>query len=964
MPLSVHTHPRTEVLEEAFLAELRRIRGSDPLAPVWIITPTRRLGRALQRRLAEAGGAVLGVEFLELLGFAQRIAARLPVRENAALRSVAERLLVRHALADCGETRLLAFDGAESSLVPAFRALREGGVDGARAVDAARAVETAAPPPLVLRVFAAWRERVEAAQLDDDYALPARIESALAAGAPGLPHVVLFGFSELVGRWRRMVAALARVHPVVLFAHAPGAEAAVGLEASGAMLGDLCRLAGAGPKAIRRLPGAATVPSALLAHLARRGPAGELEEAFRQARRWHREGLPLARIGIVARTLEPYAPWLRPTAARLGMESVLDASVGSPLARHPAAAGLRRALGRRVAADDAFGQALDSCGSDEVVAGALRKAWAAARQAMLVRRPGDPEFPVLLAQALDAQSLPIGGGNGLAVLDAQQARGLRFARTVLLGFHQGGWPLPPREDPWLDETRRAQLQALGCTATELPDRAAARADEHLLLQLALRTAEDGLLVLRQHADQAGSRVAASTALDALRRHLGAAADLGKPSIASADPLAKAARHVGEGCADPGTAAAALAVGGPAAARAQQLADRQELVAARLGPAPGWIGVVDAREPGAMRFDGVVPPREDFALLREPVGPTRLEAYGRGPLGYFFEKLLAVPPRETRRLPGPPALDLGTAVHAVLETAWNSAAGADPRPLLAATAAAFEDFVAPLFARAQRTDEREAARYLERECTRWRGFLQAFVGWDHARVVGGLKDRSVGHAPMRLDTLETERELAAELELSGMRAPFAGKADRILRDGSGEGRVTDWKTGKSADASKLTPLLQGERAQLALYLLVAEAAGMGLNAAEAIGVNPDFDYTESASVGKWASALRPDQWAAAREGLLETVAVLFTHCRRGHFCATRKPGDRSEHGPKWDGWFATQRIGHDPTLDRIAAFEPWQDLLALHQKTSGRKKDCSDGRLMLADVRAYQAGEQAEEAALP
>ena len=50
--------PFQPTLESAWLEALPRLRGADPLAPVWVLVPSRFLGLHLVRLAARAGGAV------------------------------------------------------------------------------------------------------------------------------------------------------------------------------------------------------------------------------------------------------------------------------------------------------------------------------------------------------------------------------------------------------------------------------------------------------------------------------------------------------------------------------------------------------------------------------------------------------------------------------------------------------------------------------------------------------------------------------------------------------------------------------------------------------------------------------------------------------------------------------------------------------------------------------------------
>jgi ATP-dependent helicase/nuclease subunit B len=71
--LKVVAHPDPFVLEGELLDRVASAQADDPLAPVLIVVPTRRLAEHVQRRLAEKAGARLGVHVLPYRGLVLRI---------------------------------------------------------------------------------------------------------------------------------------------------------------------------------------------------------------------------------------------------------------------------------------------------------------------------------------------------------------------------------------------------------------------------------------------------------------------------------------------------------------------------------------------------------------------------------------------------------------------------------------------------------------------------------------------------------------------------------------------------------------------------------------------------------------------------------------------------------------------------------------------------------------------------
>ena len=521
---------------------------------------------------------------------------------------------------------------------------------------------------------------------------------------------------------------------------------------------------------------------------------------------------------------------------------------------------------------------------------------------------------------------------------------------VLIGFHQGSIPLPRREDGWLTDSLCALLNRQQVTVTPLPTRESERLDEHLLLQLALRTPIEEIAVLRQRADAGGSALAESPARQELEQFWGRA--LPELEDAPGDAATSAHRRAtGARAGDRGFRFSRRSgVRGPAMpARAPRTAAcwpvRCASAAAVLGRAPEWIATVDSPDPGALAFDGMVPSEGRLLGLRGRV--TRLEAYGRKPLAHFFRSVLGVEQREGVRQPGPLHHELGSAVHDVLEACWKEAAERRCAAPVEHLDAAFTQFVEPLFRTAGGPPGH--GPYLSHERTRWHDALTRFLEWDTRRLAEGWnkRDGHLGGGPMQVEARSVEVDLEQDLCFGEQELRLRGRIDRLLRSEDG-GRVSDYKTGSIADVSSPKGMLTADRIQTALYLLLVERAreepelAASLPAAceaEALRVHPDCDWSEStASKGGFASGIRADKWSALRPHVLETLEVLVHHLRAGHFPATLSPQDEPGDRAPWDGWFATMRLGHAPTLRRLAAHEPWHGLYALRAKSPGKPRN--------------------------
>jgi len=932
VPLSILAHPHPQALEPALLQAVEGLQRSDPCAPLWIVTPTRKLRHRAQALLARRAGSRLGIRFFEPPTLASALAP--PPDPARRLSPLQARILVRRALASTPRgAGLLRYSTTAGALLPAFHALEEAGIE---AVPPRKGLPPAAA--LALDVFPRWRALVREHGLEDDFDAALRAARGARRAKAALPPVFFFGFSELVGRWRRVVRALSESTAVTLFAHAAPPGTSPGHAAAE-------RLLAAFPEAAPSFAAqAAPPPPAHVAGREVRGPERELEEALIQVLDWAAGGTPLHEIAVIARGLETYLPYLGPLARRHGfLDSGLQGTPGParidspatlPLLRWPCARKLLEQAGRRPGDEKVLGEILSATPGETLQEG-LRKAWAMAENAHRL----DPQAPLaaLLREALELQGVrPFRdpGEGGLALLDFQQARGLSFSRVILLGFHQGGFPRTPREDGFLpDPVRRGLSQGL---ADPLPLREDQRADEHLMLALILRCAREELLVLRQRADADGRALAPSPAQPALEGFLGGGLDF-RP--VSSNPFLRARRRLATGRLAPEEAVLTLAGTRRPLARTADLAARLPELRETLGPALGWLKAVESHAPEDLRFDGAVEVEgRDFL---KGLSVTRLEAYGKSPLGFFFEKILDIPPRRGGKIPGPEPADLGSALHKVLEGTY-AGFGA----LVKKARKLFDEQVAPLF-----DGDAATAPFLAQECARWRDALARFLRWDAERLRNGLSRGNLAGPSWTLEPANLEREVQGILDLGGgLRLTLKGKIDRVLTEpGGSRARISDYKTGKVYGRYGAANSLQGTSLQNALYIFLLETgdAFRGRDwSAETVRISPECDYDVSASKGGYASAIKANDWADLREGIRETAAVLARHLARGHF-----PPFRTEKEP-WDGWFGTMRHGHGPTRERVEGWAPWRDLFLLAEKKKGKKN--GEGRaVLLAEVEALR-----------
>lgn len=124
-------------------------------------------------------------------------------------------------------------------------------------------------------------------------------------------------------------------------------------------------------------------------------------------------------------------------------------------------------------------------------------------------------LPGLLGALLGDVSYPdrAGATGGVCLIDAAQARGLRFRHVVVTGLEQGEFPGSPAADPYLPDTLRAELGLL-------PPRAPGTSESRLRFHAACAAAGERLALVRRYADDDGRDVAASPYWNETRRLLG------------------------------------------------------------------------------------------------------------------------------------------------------------------------------------------------------------------------------------------------------------------------------------------------------------------------------------------------------------------------------------------------------------------------------------------------------------
>ncbi len=359
----VWAHPDVMRLERELAARVRALRASpaDAFDPVLVLVPSRRQMLRTREMLAREAGALLGVEVLTHQALAYRLVEADPERPAPALASRALRETLVESLLEsrtesAKEGTLAGYVGehptAFGPLTGVLRELREAGVtaeDLERAGDGRYTAELAS----LLREYEEALARLAAAPAGwTDRAGLARLAARAALGGrvPTYRAVLQYGAYELIGMNLELVRALPAREPKVFLV--PGDVAApawrhslrfferhLGVTPRALPEDGEVRVFVSAARALREADtgadGAATRATAPIAFMHTQGPEAELNAAARAALRLVGDGVPPHEIGIVARTLDPYAA-LAETVFQRHLLPV-DSSATLPLSRHPKA---------------------------------------------------------------------------------------------------------------------------------------------------------------------------------------------------------------------------------------------------------------------------------------------------------------------------------------------------------------------------------------------------------------------------------------------------------------------------------------------------------------------------------------------------------------------------------------------------------------------------------------------------
>ncbi len=351
MKSTLLTAPDFFALEAELLNRIGAAKKADPLTPVLVVAPTNRLLWRIRRALLENGQAFLNLGLLNHRQLAQEIlrsagSAAPGVADEALLGG-----LLSETLASLPRPGLLvryarSYPGALASLRDTLTHLREANIDAAAAAPVLKGDELAG----IYRAYEKAIGVLETRHNLTDAAGLARRAAEAAPGAPLLAHAAAllhYGAYDLVQVHLDLLAAAGKSAPLTLLI--PGVSKGPAARYTEHFLETpLARLAEketfscssdswlgerfsalydetAAPQALpeRSWPEVATVA----------GARAEITFAARKCLTLHREGVPLSRIGVIARSLEMYGPLLETVFGAFGVP--FHTSWSRPLASAP-----------------------------------------------------------------------------------------------------------------------------------------------------------------------------------------------------------------------------------------------------------------------------------------------------------------------------------------------------------------------------------------------------------------------------------------------------------------------------------------------------------------------------------------------------------------------------------------------------------------------------------------------------
>ncbi len=436
-----------------------------------------------------------------------------------------------------------------------------------------------------------------------------------------------------------------------------------------------------------------------------------------------------------------------------------------------------------------------------------------------------------LAAALDEsiglQQCPRGRfrRNGVNLISVTAARGLRFPLVIIPGLDEGRFPARLSQDPLLLDGERRRIG----NPARLPLKSQRGEEERLLFDMAVRSAERRLVLLTSRLDESSGReripseffLRAAAAARGGHLSLQDLTETNVPGFRSVG-LERPAPPAGAVPVDRGEIRLRLVLSAPGreqAALASLAAAEPQLLAGPLAfDRARWSGKLTA-------FDGRLSEpalrawvAARFGAAAGPVSAGRIEEYARCPYLFYLRRVMGLRRWEEEETgDGLDPLKRGRCVHEILERFLRAVSPdglcrdslEDLWHLLEQTAIeALERFRPPGIV--DLVWELEAERLLR--------LLRNWLAHEKDRSGDGLRPAGFETPFGSLSRAEPRPDYV--VQAGRHRFAFRGRIDRVdLGDDGRRARVIDYKTGRLPESmvpSKRTPLMGGERIQIAVY----------------------------------------------------------------------------------------------------------------------------------------------------
>jgi ATP-dependent helicase/nuclease subunit B len=410
--------------------------------------------------------------------------------------------------------------------------------------------------------------------------------------------------------------------------------------------------------------------------------------------------------------------------------------------------------------------------------------------------------------------------DGVLVLDATAARGLRFRALFILGVNEGVFPRTIREDAFLrDQDREVLERDLGYKVSQkLP----AFDEEKLLFTLLVGAAQERLYCSFQRSDDDGRVLAPSWYIDELKRAIGAS---------HFSELVNIARGLVEKAATPPFDRQEFLLPSELAVRLTLTGENPTALVEASQPLPCLYKqgrqLIARLDRGADRlhgYDGIVGKLESYwtYLSQRGLTPTALETYARCPFQFFARHVLGLEPLDyPEEIAGPSPAEYGELGHEILKAFYgvliDSAYFSSEEPVI--------DVETTLQAVANRAfAEYEADNPVGYPLV-WESVKESLVECLREAIARDLGElRHSGFAPVDLETdVSSQLPSAWPAPLNGLK--IRGRMDRIDRHRT-RLRVIDYKfkfgaTPLAQDKNLLRAALRGERLQPPFYYWLAQ-----------------------------------------------------------------------------------------------------------------------------------------------